>query len=156
MWGCNTCNCVHYWRGNKLFHKQNEGNLFPVFLSIPPAELFLLFLRISCRIHSKTSYHMTAFTVPGPSHISSSSLPSPKCLRSILHVLLVLPSSSLPLLSWPAKYSAWYPTAFLPCLAWAKSWGCSAFFSSEEHQQWLSQAQTWKKLVSLCKSVKIA
>lgn len=165
MWGCNIHNCVHYWRGNKLFHEQNEGNLFPVFLFIPPAELFLLFLRMSCKIHRifckilriscKTPYHMTVFTDPGPSYISSSPLPSPKCLQSILHLPLVLPSS-LPLLGWPVKYSAWYPCAFQPCLDWAKSWGCSAFFSSEGHQQWLSQAQTRKKLVYLCQSVKIA
>lgn len=81
MRGCNIHNSVHDWRGNKLFHEQNEGNLFLLF------SLYLLLSYasssscISCRIHSKSPYYMTAFTSPGPSCISSSSLPSPKCFQ---------------------------------------------------------------------------
>lgn len=144
MWGCNIDNCVYDWRGNNLFHEQNEGNLFLFF------SLYLLLSYssssspISCRIHTKSPYHM--IVSQGPSHISSSPLPCPEYLHSILHCLLALPSS-LPLLGWPTV-----PGAPLPCspgLGWAKSWGCSGFSPSEGHQQWLSQAQTWRKLVSL-------
>lgn len=56
------------------------------FSFIPPAELFLLFLPISCRICSKSPYRMPALTSPGPSRISSSPLPSPECLQSTFHL----------------------------------------------------------------------
>lgn len=154
MWSCNIHNSVHDWRRNKLFHEQNEGNLF-LFFSLYLLLSYSSSSCISCRIHGKAPYYTMAFTSPGPPCISSSSLPSPKCLQSILHLPLVLPCS-LPLLGWPVKYNARYPTAFQPSLDWAKRWGCSAAFSSEGHQQWLSQAQTWRNLIYLCQSVKFA
>lgn len=152
MSGCNIHNCVHDWRGNKMFHEQNEGNLFLFF------SLYLLLsyssssFPISCRNQNKSHYCMTAFTSSGPSPISRSPLLSPKYLQSIL------------LLSWrcPPPYLCWagqprtVPGAPLPLSpAWTElgllwlllQWGTSAM---------TLQAQTWRKLVYLCQSVKFA
>lgn len=88
---------------------------------------------ISCRIHNKPPYHMTAFASPTsfsylqlPSAISK--LPS-KCTPCPLVL------SSLPLLGWPAKHRAQRPAVLQPRLERAKSWNCSGFSSSEGHQQ---------------------
>lgn len=147
LWGYNIHNCVYDRRGNKLFREQNEGNLF-LFFSL---HLLLHYSSsaspISCRIHNKPPYHLTAFASP-PS-FSYLQLPSAisKLPSKYTPCPLVLPS--LPLLGWPAKHRAQRPAVLQARLDRAKSWNCSGFSSSEGHQQWPSQAPSRRKVVSL-------
>lgn len=131
LWGYNIHSRVYDRRGNK-FHAQNQGNLFPFYsLHLPP--YYSSFASpVSCRIHSKSLYPMTAFIFPGPPHTSGSPLPSPNCPQSTLH----LPWCSPPSLCWAGQTSSppGAPLPFSP--AWTEqSWDCSGLYSSEGHQQ---------------------
>lgn len=131
-WGYNIHSCVYDRRGNKLFHEQNKGNQF-LFFSLHLLLHYSSFASpISCRIHSKSLYPMTAFIFPGPPHTSSSPLLSPDCPQSKLH----LPWCCPPYLCAAGQPSSAPSAPLLFSPAWTEqSWACSGLYASDGHQQ---------------------